>query len=113
MSDILIIPGGSQPLRPYIKPRINGVVIVTGGGDVIVTGGGDVLEEYTKQRSEEIAGALRSIETPDLSMTQLYLHVPEPPEIHYLPPLGGYPDGRENRRERRRRERERAKKKRR
>lgn len=105
MSDILVIPGGSQPLRPYIKPHINGVVIATGGGDI--------LEAYKEQRSREIAGALRSIETPDLSMTQLYLHVPEPPEIHYLPPLGGYPDGRENRRERRRRERERAKKKRR
>ena len=83
--------------RAYSPPRINGVIIATGEADI--------LEAYKKSRSKDIAGALRSIETPDLSMTQLYLHVPEPPEIHYLSPRGGYPDGRENRRERRRRER--------
>ena len=81
----------------YAKPRINSVIIATGEGDI--------LEAYKKSRSKEIASALRSIETPDLSMTQLYLHNPKPPEITMLDPLYLYPDGQANRRKRRERER--------
>ena len=81
----------------YTQPRINGVIIATGEGDI--------LEAYKKSRSHEIASALRSIETPDLSMTQLYLHCPEPPEITMLDPVYLYPDGQANRRRRRERER--------
>lgn len=79
---------------PYIKPRILQVVIATGGADPV--------EAFKRLRAQEHQP---EAEPDPATMRKFLLAPPEPPEIHFLSPRGGYPDGRENRRERRRRER--------
>ncbi len=74
----------------YAKPRINSVILFPPDVDPE-----DALRAARQPRQPQ---------QPDpATMHKFFLVPPEPPEIHYL--CGGYPDGRENRRERRRRER--------
>lgn len=83
---IIVIPPEQGPRRQYAPPK-NGTVIL-----------------FSPDTDPE--DALRAARQPDpAAMREFLLAPPEPPEIHYLSPRGGYPDGRENRRERRRRER--------
>ena len=83
-----------MPRIPYDKPHILQAVITTGGVDPV--------EAFKRIRAQEHQPEAK----PEAAVLRQYLMAPpEPPEIHYLSPRGGYPDGRENRRERRRRER--------
>ena len=85
---IIIIPPEQSPRRQYVPPK-NGTVLLFST---------DVDPEDT------LRAALR--QSDPAVMREFLMAPPKLPEMHYLPPLGCYPDGRENRRERRRRERE-------
>lgn len=76
------------PRMPYTPP-MNGTVIFFGKGI---------------DPEDALRTALRQ---PDpAAMREFLMAPPEPPEMHFLSPRGGYPDGRSRRRERRERERQ-------
>ncbi len=95
---IIIVPPEQSPRRQYVPPK-NGTVILFSTD----TDPEDALRAALRQ-SDPAEIAARQ---PDpAEMREFLLAPPKLPEMHYLPPFGCYPDGRENRRERRRRERE-------
>lgn len=83
-----------MPRIPYTKPRILLAIVATGGADPV--------EAFKRIRAQEHQPEAK----PDpAAMSEFLMAPPEPPEMYFLSPRGGYPDGRENRRERRRCER--------
>ncbi len=83
---IIIMPPEQSPRRQYVPPK-NGTVI-------LFLTGTDPEDAIRAARKQELA-----------VMREFLMAPPELPEMHYLPPLGDYPDGRSRRRERREQER--------